>query len=104
MVALIREAQGEFITFKLAGDYETLVFPREEMFEITEAILEDEGIRYQFSKDLKPAWNGAESSTDSGQSFTTVNGFPSPTTPRCAVSCRLPVWPLRQAQRSGGDQ
>jgi S1-C subfamily serine protease len=67
MVKLIREAQGEFITFKLAGDYETLVFPREEMFEITEAILEDEGIRYQFSKDLEPAWNSAESSTNSGQ-------------------------------------
>ena len=59
LVELIRGSQGEFITFKLAGDYETLVFPREKMFEITEKILENEGIRYQFSKDLEPIWNGS---------------------------------------------
>ena len=56
LVELIRAAEGEFITFHLAGKYETLVFPRQEMFDITESILEDEGIRYQYSKDLADAW------------------------------------------------
>ena len=58
LVELIRKSEGEFITFKLDGNYETLVFPRQEMFDITEELLEDEGIRYQFSKDLKDAWEG----------------------------------------------
>ena len=58
LVELIRGAKGEFITFHLAGQYETLVFPRQEMFDITESILEDEGIRYQYSKDLASAWEG----------------------------------------------
>jgi hypothetical protein len=26
------------------------------MFDVTESILEDEGIRYQYSKELAPAW------------------------------------------------
>lgn len=56
LVELIRSSEGEFIIFDLAGNYETLVFPREEMFDITESILEDEGIRYQYSKTLAAAW------------------------------------------------
>ena len=56
LMELIRGAEGEFITFRLAGKYETLVFPRQEMFDITEEILENEGIRYQYSKDLAPVW------------------------------------------------
>ena len=57
LVKLIRASDGEFITFDLAGNYETLVFPRQEMFDITESILEDEGIRYQYSKELASAWD-----------------------------------------------
>ena len=57
LVQLIRASDGEFITFDLAGNYETLVFPRQEMFDITESILEDEGIRYQYSKELASAWD-----------------------------------------------
>ena len=56
LVKLIRASDGEFIIFELAGNYETLVFPRQEMFDITESILEDEGIRYQYSKELSSAW------------------------------------------------
>ena len=56
LVELIRASKGEFIIFDLAGNYETLVFPRQEMFDVTESILEDEGIRYQYSKELAPAW------------------------------------------------
>ena len=56
LVELIRSSEGEFIIFELAGNYETLIFPRQEMFDITESILEDEGIRYQYSKKLAPAW------------------------------------------------
>ena len=63
LVKLIRNSEGDFIIFDLAGNYETLVFPRQEMFDITESILEDEGIRYQFSKELAPAWE-PKSGTD----------------------------------------
>ena len=64
LVELIRSSEGEFIIFTLAGNYETLIFPRQEMFDITESILEDEGIRYQYSKTLAPAW---ETKTGAGQ-------------------------------------
>ena len=60
LVKLIRASDGEFIIFELAGNYETLVFPRQEMFNITESILEDEGIRYQYSKELSSAWESSQ--------------------------------------------
>ena len=65
MFLLSQEALSLYHTghFDLAGNYETLVFPRQEMFDITESILEDEGIRYQFSKELAPAWE-PKSGTD----------------------------------------
>ncbi len=56
LVETIRAAEGEFIVFKIAGGYETLVFQREEMLNATEQILEDEGIRYQMSDELQSIW------------------------------------------------
>ena len=56
LVKTIREAQGEYITFNIAGAYERLVFRREELLETTSEILDDEGIRRQYSEDLAPFW------------------------------------------------
>lgn len=63
LVKLIRDAEGDFITIKVAGKYESMVYPREELLEITEEILENEGIRYQYSKDLEAIWTGADAET-----------------------------------------
>ena len=56
-VELIRDADGEFLEIEFAGRNETLVFEREELFEANESILEQEGIRYQFSPRLRKIWN-----------------------------------------------
>jgi S1-C subfamily serine protease len=61
LVRAIREAEGEYITFKFAGYYETMVFNRQELIESTEQILEDEGIRYQMSPELRDVWEGEDS-------------------------------------------
>ena len=58
LVELLRDATGEFLTLKLAGKYETLVFRRQEVLDSTEEILENEGIREQYSDDLAEVWNG----------------------------------------------
>lgn len=58
LVELIRDAEGEYLTVTLCGRYELLVFKRQELSEVTEEILADEGIRYQFSPDLKETWEG----------------------------------------------
>lgn len=57
LVTTIRNAKGKFIIFRLGGSYETIVFDRDAMIQATEQILEDEGIRYQMSKDLLKIWN-----------------------------------------------
>ncbi len=67
LVKLICASDGEFIIFELAGNYETLVFPRQEMFDITESILEDEGIRYQYSKELSSAWESNQENNSNDQ-------------------------------------
>ena len=48
----LRDCQDEFLTFKFHGKHEKIVLRRREMVEVTEDILADEGIRYQYSKDL----------------------------------------------------
>ncbi|MBN2217303.1 MAG: trypsin-like peptidase domain-containing protein [Pirellulales bacterium] len=58
LVELIRDAEGEYLTVTLCGRYELLVFKRQELSDVTEEILADEGIRYQFSPDLKEVWEG----------------------------------------------
>ncbi len=57
-VTLLRDLEDEFVEFEFFGEEETLVFRRDELMDATEAILEDEGIRYQYSKDLAKAWEG----------------------------------------------
>ncbi len=61
LVKTIHDAQGEFITLEIAGSYERLVFRREELLETTNEILEDEGIRRQYSEDLAPFWESGKS-------------------------------------------
>ncbi|MHB8866945.1 MAG: S1C family serine protease, partial [Pirellulaceae bacterium] len=56
LVATIQKAEGKFITFKVGGGYETMVFDRQELVDSTEQILEDEGIRFQMSDDLLKVW------------------------------------------------
>jgi S1-C subfamily serine protease len=57
-VELIRSSPDEFLRFEYAGrGGETLVFPRKEMIESTDAILTDNGIRSQGSPELLSIWN-----------------------------------------------
>jgi len=56
LVELFRDAKGEYLVIRLGGSYEDLVFNREELSEATEEILENEGIRKQYSKDLAAIW------------------------------------------------
>jgi hypothetical protein len=56
LVALIRDAKGEFLTIDLAGNSGPLVFRREEVLKATDEILADEGIRRQYSEDLEGVW------------------------------------------------
>jgi hypothetical protein len=58
LVQAIRDAEGKYIVIKFFGSYETMVFHRQELIDSTEQILEDEGIRYQMSPDLRSIWNG----------------------------------------------
>jgi len=58
VVELIRDAEGEYLTVTLCGRYDVLVFNRQELLDVTEDILADEGIRNQFSDDLKDVWEG----------------------------------------------
>ena len=54
---LLNSADGEYIELKLLGSgTKFLTFKREEIEEATELILEDEGIRTQYSKDIRAVW------------------------------------------------
>jgi S1-C subfamily serine protease len=58
LATLLRDATGKYLVLTMAGNYETLVFDRTELAAATEQILEDEGIRYQSSSDLREFWLG----------------------------------------------
>jgi S1-C subfamily serine protease len=61
LAELLRDAKGEFIEFKFASNSsETLVFRREEIAASTEEILNDNGIRSQWSDDLESVWKAAK--------------------------------------------
>ena len=60
LVRTLRDASGPYVTFRMAGKYETIVFQRKELLESTEEILADEGIRNQCSEDLRELWSGSE--------------------------------------------
>lgn len=56
---LMKAADGEFIELKLQGSgTKLLAFKRQEIEDATELILEDEGIRSQFSRDMREVWEG----------------------------------------------
>ena len=58
-VELLRDAKDEFLEFEFFGEEETIVLRRQDMIDSTEDILGDEGIRYQYSKDLSDVWQSA---------------------------------------------
>jgi S1-C subfamily serine protease len=58
MVELLRDAQSEFVVLQFFGEgQDTIVLPRAEVAEATEAILTDNGIRAQASPELLRVWN-----------------------------------------------
>lgn len=58
LVETLRDADGEFVEFRFAGNHQvTLVFRHAEIASSTEEILEDNGIRFQYSKDLVDIWH-----------------------------------------------
>jgi S1-C subfamily serine protease len=58
LVATLRDATEEFIEVDFAGrKLETLVFPRRDMVDATEEILNDNGVRAQGSPDALAVWN-----------------------------------------------
>ena len=63
LVELIRDCQDNQITLKFANSgvltHETMVFNRKDLLESTGKILEDNGIRYAYSADLRPVWEKA---------------------------------------------
>jgi S1-C subfamily serine protease len=56
LVETIRDSEGDYLTIEFHGLYETMVLPRQEMFDSTDQILEDEGIRTPYSDDLRETW------------------------------------------------
>jgi len=56
LVELIRDARGKYLTVELCGRHDLLVFRREELRDVTEETLADEGIRNRCSDDLKDVW------------------------------------------------
>lgn len=53
LAELIRDSKDEFLRFEMADRSESLVFRRKEIADATSQILEDEGIRYQASEELR---------------------------------------------------
>jgi len=63
LVEIIRDDRSPQVTFKFANagvyTHETMVFNRTELLEATGEILEENGIRYPFSTDLRAIWDTA---------------------------------------------
>lgn len=58
MVGVLRDVSGEFVEFTFLGKYtENVVFKCKEVLDATEEILNDNGIRKQYSPDIAPIWN-----------------------------------------------
>ncbi|MGH7834053.1 MAG: PDZ domain-containing protein, partial [Candidatus Binatia bacterium] len=65
LVEILRDAQESQIVFKFGRSrrrgQETMVFDRKEIMNATEEILNDNGIRYPYSEDIRPIWeNGRD--------------------------------------------
>ena len=63
LVELLRDSRDEQLSFKFAASgvltHETMVFNRSELKEATGKILEENGIRYPFSPDLRTLWEAS---------------------------------------------
>lgn len=67
LVEIVRDLRAPQITFKFARSggftHESMVFNREELMTATAKILEENGIRYPFSSDLRSVWETTISAT-----------------------------------------
>jgi len=54
----LNDINDEYIEISFAGDYvETIIFRKDEMEAATEEVLTENGIRFQYSDDLKELFN-----------------------------------------------
>jgi PDZ domain len=60
-VEVLRDATGEFVEFTFQGrNAQSVVFKRKDAEDAMEGILNDNGIRQQFSAEIAPIWNRAK--------------------------------------------
>jgi hypothetical protein len=58
LVELLRDMKEPFLEISFADNYtETMVFNRNEMEAVTEEVLSENGIRFQYSEDIKTIWD-----------------------------------------------
>ena len=71
LVELLRDNRDEQISFKFASSgvltHETMVFNRKDLLDATGKILEENGIRYPASQDLRAVWQAAPTDSKSAQ-------------------------------------
>ena len=71
LVELLRDNRDEQISFKFASSgvltHETMVFNRKDLLDATAKILDENGIRYPYSPDLRAVWEGAPAGNKSAQ-------------------------------------
>ena len=71
LVELLRDNRDEQISFKFASSgvltHETMVFNRKDLLDATGKILEENGIRYPYSQDLRTVWETAPTGNKSAQ-------------------------------------
>ena len=71
LVEILRDSPDEQVSFKFASSgvltHETMVFNRAELFDATGKILEDNGIRYPYSSDLRAVWEAPGATKKSAQ-------------------------------------
>ena len=58
LAELLRDSQDEFLRFEMGDRSESLIFRRGELQAATDQILEEEGIRYQASENLRDVFEG----------------------------------------------
>ena len=67
LVEILRDSRDERISFKFASSgvltHETMVFNRKDLIETTGKILEENGIRYPYSPDLRTLWEASNRAT-----------------------------------------
>lgn len=71
LVEILRDNRDEQLSFKFASSgvltHETMVFNRADLLNATGKILEDNGIRFPYSADLRAVWEGSPSTSKSAQ-------------------------------------